>query len=71
MRHILSADEEPPVSEVINSTSILEIIASILDFKVTNDELYFLRCEALWMLINLATVEETHDMEIILASTLV
>ena len=70
MRNIFSKAGEPPCSEVVNNTYILELIGDILSLPITTDELYFIRCETLWILTNLAFVDQEFDMKLILASQL-
>ena len=54
-------------TEVINGSEILEIINGILSYKSNEEEMYFLRLEALWILVNLAYVEK-REMAVICAS---
>ena len=45
-------------SEIINKTTILTIIDSILGYQSSENEVYFLKLEAIWILINLAYINE-------------
>ena len=65
MRRLLSCESlqstnlsELHLDEIICATRILELIGDILQFKINSDEHYFMRCEALWILTNLAAVPE-------------
>ena len=55
-------------TDLLNETSILEIIDSILGHQSVEEEAYFMRLEALWSLINLAYVNQ-REMAIICASS--
>ena len=55
-------------TDLLNNTSILAVVDSILGYQSAEEETYFLKLEALWILINLAYVNE-REMAIILASS--
>ena len=71
MRRLVSAEtyeEYPPMGDIIGQTNILELIAEILEYEVSSEEQYFMRCEAIWILTNLATVEEDDELQMILSN---
>ena len=54
-------------ADVICNTSTPQLIDKILQLEVKSEELYFMRLEALWTLLNLATVEDQDDISTLYA----
>ena len=55
-------------TDLLNNTSILVVIDSILGYQSVEEESYFMKLEALWALIDLAYVNE-REVAIIFASS--
>ena len=66
----MTDDDNLQIDDIIGSTHILDLIADILEFKISSDEHYFMQCEAIWILTNLATVQDDEYIQMILASKL-
>jgi hypothetical protein len=59
--------DEPPVSEILNQTNLLSILAQVFKFSdALNEEVRAMKLEALWIVTNLAygTIE---DIKVILS----
>ena len=53
---------DPDVSAVIRGTGILQTIHQMLSFQCMDEEVYYLKLEALWILTNLAVTDEESAM---------
>ena len=53
---------EPDVSAVIRGTGILQTIQQMLSFHSMEEEVYYLKLEALWILTNLAVTDTVSSM---------
>jgi len=60
IRHIFTREDEYVVActEALRKTQIMSILSRILDLEATEEEFYFIKLEALWILINLSIAEE-------------
>ena len=65
MRKILATEEVPPISKILNKTSILQMIDRVLSFEHQEGDVYFMKLEAYWILQNLAT-GDLSDVKIIM-----
>ena len=56
-------------SDVINETELLSIVSEVFTYQSTDERLYYMRLEAIWILINLAFVPK-REMAVICASVI-
>ena len=56
-------------SDVINETELLAIVSEVFTYQSTDERLYYMRLEAIWILINLAFVPK-REMAVICASVI-
>ena len=55
IRSLFTKDEAiPRVTEILEKTQIMSILSHIINFDSVEEEFYFLKLEALWILINLS-----------------
>ena len=57
MRKLLSSSETPPTEEVLLKTRIMFIVDNILEIDSGDELVYYMKLEALWILVNLSTVQ--------------
>ena len=69
MRRTFSVNDCPDVDVIVEETPICQVIYQILSTTAEDEELYYLKLEAIWLLTNLCLVEDD-KMPLILASTL-
>lgn len=55
IRKAISCVEEPPTTDLFSSTDLVQIVAQILAFEDSAEEIRVLKYEALWILTNLAS----------------
>lgn len=69
LRDVFSQEERVPAAEALAQTSIMEILARILGFQSSEvgEELYFMKLESLWILINLSMCD-SEETQLILQS---
>lgn len=53
VRRVISGQEEPPVSELLQ-TNIIQMISYIFGLQDTSEEVRLLKLESIWILTNLA-----------------
>ena len=56
-------------SDVISNTSTPWLLDKILQVQITSAELYYMRLEALWILLNLATIKDQDEISTLYASS--
>ena len=70
VRKLFSSSEnlELEVNEVAQQTEILQIIYKVLIFQSKDEEAYFMKIEALWILTNLAYADKENTMRLLVSS---
>ena len=56
MRKLLSASETAPIEEVLQKTRIMSIVDNLIEIDSGDEMVYFMKLEALWILVNLSAV---------------
>ena len=64
----VSDDQMPEVAEVIENTTLLNCLHQILSFQSSEEEVYFLKLEALWIVTNLGFTDRVSTMRIFASS---
>ena len=68
MRQVFTRGEELPASEALRKTPIISRLSIILQLKTDVEENYFIKLEALWLLICLS-MADSDDLKLMMLSS--
>ena len=68
MRKLFSSGENIEVNQVVLQTEILTVIQRLLSFQSIDEEAYYMKIEALWILTNLAYTDKESTMRLFISS---
>ena len=68
IRQLFTREEELPASEALKKTPIISILNRILQLEANEEEFYFIKLEALWLLISLS-MADSDDLKLMMLSS--
>ncbi len=68
IRQLFTREEEQPASEALKKTPIISILNRILQLEANEEEFYFIKLEALWLLICLS-MADSDDLKFMMLSS--
>ena len=68
IRQLFTREEELPASEALKKTPIISILNRILQLEANEEEFYFIKLEALWLLISLS-MADSDNLKLMLLSS--
>ena len=68
VRKLFSSGENIEVNQVVLQTEILTVIQRLLSFQSIDEEAYYMKIEALWILTNLAYTDKESTMRLFISS---
>ena len=69
MRKLLSASETAPIEEVLQKTRIMSVVDNLIEIDSGDEMVYFMKLEALWILVNLSAVKNPNTFKRIFMSS--
>ena len=68
VRRLYSSGENVEINQVVQQTEILTVIQRLLSFQSIDEEAYYMKIEALWILTNLAYTDKESTMRLFISS---